>query len=217
MKPAIEGRGLTQRFGTAVALWPLDVTVQPGERLAVLGGNGAGKTTLLRLLATAVRPAAGELRLFGLDAWDQRTAVRSRLGYVGDRTGLYPALSALENLELFCTLRGLPRVRAATTLERLGLGARAGRPAGGLSKGEQQRLALARSLLHDPELWLLDEPDAGLDEPGRRLLDELAGERTLVLATHSRALAGELCARALRLEHGRLVAGPQLHVLEAGS
>src|SRR5207248_8512182 len=137
-----------------------------GERLAVLGGNGAGKTTLLRLLATAVRPAAGSLELFGLDAGRQRHRLRARLGYLGHQAGLYPILTALENLEFFATLHGLGPAAAVEALALAGLGPLAGRRAEQLSRGQQQRLALARAVLHRPELLVLDEPDASLDGEG---------------------------------------------------
>src|SRR5258708_22682592 len=101
---AVRARGLVQRFGGHVALGPLDLALPARGRLAVLGGNGAGKTTLLRVLATAARPADGRLELLGLDAARQRERIRGRLGYLGHQTGLYPALTALENLEFFATL-----------------------------------------------------------------------------------------------------------------
>ncbi|HEX6349225.1 MAG TPA: heme ABC exporter ATP-binding protein CcmA [Candidatus Dormibacteraeota bacterium] len=213
MKPAIEARGLTQRFGRQPALLGVHLEVAPGERVAVLGDNGAGKTTLLRLLATVMRPSAGELRLFGLDAVRQRAALRPRLGWLAHEPGLYSALTARENLEFFCTLHGLPADRAGECLELLGLAEDAARAAGELSRGRRQRLALARTLLHDPELWVLDEPDSSLDAEGRGLLGRLAGGRTLVFATHDRALAEELGARVVELRAGRVVDRSALKVV----
>ncbi|GAC1659142.1 MAG: hypothetical protein NVS9B1_20660 [Candidatus Dormibacteraceae bacterium] len=196
---AIEARGLTQRFGRRRVLGPLDLDLEVGQRLAVLGENGSGKTTLLRLLATAARPAAGTLRLLGLDATGSRSVLRSRIGYLGDTAGLYPSLSALENLEFFCDLHDIGRDRAAAALQRVGLAAAAGQRAVELSRGMAQRLALARAILHGPELLILDEPDAGLDQVGRALLASLAAGRTLVIATHDRELAAALCDRQLDL------------------
>ena len=205
-----------QRFGDRVALGPLGLEVAAGERLAVLGDNGAGKTTLLRLLATAARPAAGTLELFGLDAGRQRDRVRARLGYVAHQPALYPALTALEYLELFARLYGLRRGRAAEGLARVGLEKQAGRTVEQLSRGQQQRLVLGRAVLHEPELLVLDEPDASLDAGGRRLLAELMEGRTAVMATHDRVLARELCGRALLLVEGRDAGDPwSLRVMEA--
>jgi len=212
-RPAIEATGLAQRFGRTVALRGVDLTVEVGERVAVLGDNGAGKTTLLRVLATVARPDRGQLRLFGADALARRDAVRPRIGWLAHQPGLYPALTALENLEFFCTLHGLPRARAAACLELAGLTGDAARPAGELSRGRQQRLAIARSVLHDPELWVLDEPDTSLDAAGRALLESLAAGRTVVVATHDRELAARLAGRRLELRDGRVVDPPSLTVL----
>ena len=196
---AVEAVGLRQRYGTRTARGPLDLILEAGESLAVLGENGSGKTTLLRLLATAARPSGGELRLLGLDAATQRPELRRRIGYLSDVAGHYPALTALENLEFFCDLHGIHRSRARGTLEVVGLGAAAGKRAAELSRGMAQRLGLARAVLHAPELLVLDEPDAGLDEEGREVLARVAAGKTLVMATHDRELAARLCGRALDL------------------
>jgi heme ABC exporter ATP-binding subunit CcmA len=216
MSVAVRGRGLVQRFGERVALGPLDLDLGLGERMAVLGGNGAGKTTLLRLLATAARPTAGGLQIFGLDATRQRDRLRGRLGYVGHQLGLYPALTVRETLELFATLQGVDRARAGEKLESAGLAEVAAQRVEQLSRGQQQRLALARAVLHEPELLVLDEPDASLDAEGRGLLGELVQGRTLVIATHDRALARQLCGRALLLQGGRDAGDPwNLRLVEA--
>ena len=203
MKPAIAARGLSQRFGARLALRALDLELAAGDRLAVLGDNGAGKTTLLRLLATVARPSAGTLQLFGLDAVRQRTALRPRIGYLAHQPGLYPALTALENLEFFCVLHGVDRSTAAEALVQVELTGVESRPAGELSRGMQQRLGIARSLLHDPELVVLDEPDASLDAAGRSLLGRLLEGRTVVLASHDVGFARATCERSLRLREGR--------------
>jgi heme exporter protein A len=196
---AIEAAGLRQRYGTRTVLGPLDLVLESGETLAVLGENGSGKTTLLRLLATATRPAGGSLRLLGLDASTERGELRRRIGYLGDVAGHYPALTAEENLEFFCDLHGIERSRARVTLELVGLGAAARKRAAELSRGMAQRLGLARAVLHAPELLVLDEPDAGLDEEGREVLARVAAGKTLVMATHDRELAAKLCGRTLDL------------------
>jgi heme exporter protein A len=205
---AISAAGLVQRFGHRPALGPLDLSLAAGDRLAVLGDNGAGKTTLLRMLATLARPAGGTLELWGLDAVRRRDRVRPRLGYVGHQPGLTPMLTALENLEFFATLHGLEREKAAEALELVGLERSARVRAAELSRGMQQRLALARAVIHEPELLVLDEPDASLDAPGRHVLERLVEDRTVVIATHDWALARRLCPRGLLLRGGRDAGDP---------
>src|SRR5712664_818436 len=128
----IVGSSLTQRFGSEVALDAVDVEVDAGEHLAVLGDNGAGKTTLLRILATAARPTSGSLEIFGLNATIERRRLRAVIGFVAHAPGLYPALSAIENLEFYCTLHGVDRGRAVEVIELVGLAELARRPAGQL-------------------------------------------------------------------------------------
>ena len=210
----IVGHQLTQRFGHELALDSVDLALDKGEHLAVLGDNGAGKTTLLRILATASRPTSGRLELFGLDAMKERRRLRALIGFVAHAPGLYPALSALENLEFFSSLQGIDRARAAETLEMVGLSQLARRPAGRLSRGEQQRLSIGRAILHDPRLLVLDEPDASHDSGGADLLAKVMLGRSAVLATHDHALANRLCQRTLVLRNGRsLGAGNRLRVV----
>ena len=205
---------LTHRFGHELALDSVDLALDKGEHLAVLGDNGAGKTTLLRILATASRPTSGRLELFGLDAMRERRRLRALIGFVAHAPGLYPALSAIENLEFFCSLQGIDKARAAETLEVVGLSELARRPAGRLSRGEQQRLSIGRAILHDPRLLVLDEPDASLDSGGADLLARVMLGRSAVLATHDHALANRLCQRTLVLRNGRsLGAGNRLRVV----
>ena len=207
--------GLTHWFGPEVALEAVDLTIDSGEHMAVLGENGAGKTTLLRILATAARPTSGRLEIMGLDALRERKRLRQRIGYVAHAPGLYPALSAAENLEFFCTLQGVSRTRVGETLGLVGLDAVARRPAGLLSRGMQQRLAIGRAILHDPKLLVLDEPDASLGSDGADLLAAVMKDRTVVLATHDHALANRLCQRTLTLRHGRSVGtATRLHIVK---
>jgi heme exporter protein A len=210
----IVGHQLTQRFGSDLALDAVDLALDAGEHLAVLGENGAGKTTLLRILATAARPTSGRLEIFGLDALRERNRLRARIGFVAHSPGLYPALSATENLEFFCSLHGIARTRVPEMLALVGLTEAARRPAGRLSRGEQQRLAIGRAVLHDPRLLVLDEPDASLDSGGADLLARVMHGRSTVLATHDHALANRLCQRTLVLRSGRsLGAGTRLRVV----
>jgi heme exporter protein A len=205
---AIVATSLTQRYGAEVALDAIELTVDTGEHLAVLGENGAGKTTLLRIIATAARPTSGSLAIFGLDAFAERRRLRARIGYVAHAPGLYPALSATENLEFFCTLQAVDRGRVAEVLDLVGLADVARRPAGTLSRGGQQRLAIGRAVLHDPKLLVLDEPDASLDSGGPDLLARVMRDRTAVIATHDHALANRLCPRTMELRRGRVVGVP---------
>jgi heme exporter protein A len=211
----VVANGLTQWFGSEVALESVDLAIDAGEHMAVLGENGAGKTTLLRILATAARPTSGRLQIMGLDALRERKRLRARIGFVAHAPGLYPALSAIENLDFFCTLQGVRKSRVAETLALVGLSDEAKRPAGQLSRGMQQRLAIGRAILHDPKLLVLDEPDASLGSDGADLLATLMRDRTVVLATHDHALANRLCQRTLVLRHGRSVGTPtRLHVVQ---
>jgi len=197
------GNGLTHWFGRELALEGVDLVLDTGEHMAVLGDNGAGKTTLLRILSTALRPTAGTLQLAGLDAFRERRRLRHYLGYVAHAPGLYPALTAAENLEFFCDLQGVGRARVQAVLETMGLDAVHNRRADHLSRGMQQRLAIGRAILHEPKLLFLDEPDASLGADAADLLTNVMRDRTVVMATHDHALANRLCPRTLVLKHGR--------------
>lgn len=203
---AIETRGLTRRFGSVVALRPLDLDVERGCTLAVLGPNGAGKSTLLRLLAGLSRPSGGTLRL-GDDDPDRVTR-RGRIGMIGHATYLYPALSARENLILAGRLWKVedPTARAAQLLEDQDLVTAADRPVGAFSRGMAQRVAIARALVHDPEILLLDEPFTGLDPSAADRLSDRLGDptdaRTTLLVSHDLSRAATLADRALVLVRG---------------
>jgi heme ABC exporter ATP-binding subunit CcmA len=197
--------GLTHRFGRELALEGVDLVLDTGEHMAVLGDNGAGKTTLLRILATALHPTTGTLQIAGLNAAREKRRLRHYIGYVAHAPGLYPALSAGENLRFFCDLQGVPADRVEEVLDIVGLRHVADRRASELSRGMQQRLALGRSILHDPKLLILDEPDASLGGDAADLLGELMRGRSAVMATHDQALANRLCPRTLVLRHGRSV------------
>jgi heme ABC exporter ATP-binding subunit CcmA len=199
----IVANGLTHWYGHDLALDSVDLVVDGGEHMAVLGDNGAGKTTLLRILATALRPTSGVLEIAGLNAFREKRRLRHYLGYVGHALGLYPALTTSENLEFFCDLQGANRSRVDAVLEAVGLRAEADRRADALSRGMQQRLAIARAILHEPRLLILDEPDASLGADAADLLTAVMQGRTVVLATHDHALANRLCPRTLTLRHGR--------------
>ncbi len=207
---AIAARGVVKRFGPAVALAGLDLEISPGSALAVLGRNGAGKTTLLRLLAGLARPSAGSHTLDGGAA--HRREARARVGYVGHATLLYAELTARENLTFAARLYGLshPETRADELLAEEGLAPVARRPVAGFSRGMAQRVAIARGLVHDPGVVLLDEPFTGLDRrAAERLVERLQGlrraGRTLVLTTHDLSAAARLADHSLVLAGGRVV------------
>lgn len=195
--------GLTHRFGAELALDGVDLTLEAGEQIAVLGDNGAGKTTLLRILATALHPASGRLHIGGVDAFRERRRLKRHIGYVPHSLGLYPELSARENLEFFCVLHDVDRARALEVLSVVGLERMEDKRSAALSRGMQQRLAIGRAIVHEPRLLILDEPDASLGEDAADLLSTVTRGRTVVFATHDRALANRLCARTLELKRGR--------------
>ena len=197
------GNGLTHWFGRELALEGVDLVIDTGEHMAVLGDNGAGKTTLLRILATVLRPTSGQLEIAGLNAFRERRRLRHHVGYVAHATGLYPALTAAENLEFFCDLQDVSRTRVEEALDAVGLTRVARRRAGELSRGMQQRLSIARAILHEPRLLILDEADASLGDDAAELLTQVMKDKTVVVATHDHALANRLCPRTLVLRHGR--------------
>ena len=206
--PAIGVQGVRVAFGATVVLRGVDLTVPWGARLALLGPNGAGKSTLLRAIATLSRPSGGTVRIAGRDAFGEAATVRRLIGVVAHQTYLYDELTARENLRFYAELYDLPDAahQVDTTLDRVGLTARRDVRAGSLSRGQQQRLTLARALLHDPPILLLDEPDTGLDLAAFGLLEALllGEERTVVLTTHNLRQAARLCDRYAILCGGRI-------------
>jgi heme ABC exporter ATP-binding subunit CcmA len=212
---AIVAEGISHWFGREPALDSVDLVVERGDHVAVLGENGAGKTTLLRILATALRPSSGKLEIMGLDGLRERARLRTRIAYIAHSAGLYPSLTAEENLAFFCDLRGADRARIPEAIGMAGLTQVAKRRAGELSRGMQQRLSIARAMLHDPLMLILDEPDASLDAEGADLLATVMKDRTTVLATHNQALAMRLCHRTLVLRKGRVLGvGSRLRIVQ---
>lgn len=219
--PYLEVTGLKKSYGLKPALRGVDLRVEQGQRMALLGANGAGKTTLLRILAGLTKPGAGMACIGGLDIQRDAQAVRSLVGFVAHQPYLYEELTALENLVFFGRMYAVKqnRERAATLLARVGLAKRANERASALSRGQLQRLALARALLHEPRLLLLDEPDTGLDEQGMALLEALLREHsecggTLLLTTHSLERALQWSDRVGLLSNGRMIYSHESHGLE---
>jgi heme exporter protein A len=209
--PLLEARDLTRRFGAVRAVDGISFSLGAGEVLTLLGPNGAGKTTLLGLLAGTLHPTSGEIRFRGAPLDPSKTEWRHELGVLSHRTFLYGALTARENLEFWARLYGIasPRDRALAALTEVGLAAEAERAARGFSRGMRQRLSLARTLLHDPSLVLLDEPFTGLDLHAAALLRDVLqrlrdGRRTVILVTHQLAEGIELADRVAIQVRGRL-------------
>jgi heme exporter protein A len=185
--PAIELRGLTRYFGERTALKDVSVSVSAGATLAVLGRNGAGKTTLLRILATLLRPHAGEALLFGEPLPRRGFAVRGRLGLLAHDPLLYRDLTGRENLRYHAQLHGVGAERVEEVLEAVRMNRRADEPVRLLSRGLVQRVAICRAVLHSPELLLLDEPRANLDPGAGDLVESLIGRESKaarVLTSH---------------------------------
>jgi heme exporter protein A len=184
---AIELEGLTRRHGEREALSEVSLTVEAGTTLVVFGPNGAGKTTLLRVLATLLRPHGGTATVLGSTLPGQGWAVRGRIGFLGHASLLYRDLTARENLRFHARLHGAPAERVEALLDQVGLKARADDPVHTYSRGMVQRAAVARCVLHDPELLLLDEPTANLDPHAAELVAPLIGAasgRTRVVTSH---------------------------------
>ena len=210
--PSVEIKALKKTFGLKPILRGIDLTLSRGERVALLGANGAGKTTLLRILAGLTKPTAGTACINGLDIVQDAQQVRHLVGFVAHQPYLYEELTAIENLLFFGRMYSVKHLqrRAIEFLSRVGLERRAQERVSALSRGQVQRLSLARALLHSPQILLLDEPDAGLDEEGNVLLETLLDEHTAqagttLFTTHHLELAQKLGDRSVKLSEGRII------------
>ncbi len=201
-EPMIEARGLTRRFGDLVAVQGVDLRVEPGEVFGLLGPNGAGKTTTVRMLAALIAPSSGSARVAGHVIGQDNQAVRGAIGILTETPGLYSSLDAEENLRLFARLHGLVEIRKPIEryLRMLDLWDRRHEPVGGFSKGMRQKLAIARALIHEPQVVFLDEPTSGLDPVSAKVVRDFIAQmkaegRTIVLCTHNLDEADRLCDR----------------------
>lgn len=206
-------RKLVKRFGLKTVLRGLDFQVEPGEFVALLGPNGAGKTTFLRILASLSRPGMGDVRIAGYRLPQQAAAVRQRLGVVSHQPLLYGDLTAEENLRFYGRMYSVENLdhRIAEVLDLVGLAARGRDLVRTYSRGMQQRLAIGRSVLHDPDVMLLDEPHTGLDQDAAAMLDRVLSEvaaqgRTVVMTSHDLARASELASRFDVISRGVIAA-----------
>jgi len=205
----IKGQGLTKSFGNRLALNGIDLDVEQGESIAIFGPNGAGKTTLIKVLATILKPSSGSLLVDGLNLKDNAEEIRRRIGMVTHQTYLYGNLTADENLEFYCRMYDVPvrKERIAEVVNMVGITPHLRDRVDTLSRGVRQRLAIARSLLHNPSILLLDEPETGLDvEAATVLWDWLQAERkrTIIHTTHNLERGFEQCDRLLILARGKI-------------
>ena len=219
--PAVALDGLGRRYGREFVLRDIDLEIAAGRIVVLTGSNGSGKTTLLRVLATRLRPSRGAGRIFGFDLVRDAASVRGAVAYLGVLGGSYPALSAAENLRLAAALYPAPvgsdpRDRVPGLLERVGLADAADKLVREFSSGMKKRLAVARLLMVDAPLWLLDEPYAALDEAGKAMIDDLLVAarregRTALLASHEVDRSGHFADAVIEVAGGglRAVAAPK--------
>jgi ABC-2 type transport system ATP-binding protein len=212
--PAVQTFGLTRLYGNITALDKLDLTVNKGDLFGFIGSNGAGKTTTLRILATFLAPSSGSAQILGRDLLKEADAVRHVIGYMPDFFGVYKDMEVTEYLDFFGACYKIPTAQREKTvndvLELVGLTEKKGALIGALSRGMQQRLGLARVLIHDPQLLLLDEPASGLDPRARiemmAILQELQRlGKTIIISSHILSELQTLCNRVAIIEKGRLI------------
>ena len=207
---AVRAEGLVKAFGDRKALGGVSFELPAGSFLSIFGPNGAGKTTLLRILSTLSRPSAGKLSVLGIDALENPGDLRARIGLISHKPMVYGDLSASENLEFFARLYGtLDKGRIRELLQLVELDHRRNDAARTFSRGMTQRLSIARALVNDPDLVLLDEPYSGLDPHAMQLFDELIERvrdgRTFVMVSHDLDKGLSLCTHALVLARGKVV------------
>lgn len=212
--PAVQTIGLSRSYGTMLALDSLDLTINRGDLFGFIGSNGAGKTTTLRILATFLTPSGGQARVLGHDVVQDADAVRHIIGYMPDFFGVYKDMEVTEYLDFFGACYKIPSSQREKTvndvLELVGLSEKKGALIGALSRGMQQRLGLARVLIHDPQVLLLDEPASGLDPRARiemmAILQELQRlGKTIIISSHILSELQSLCNRVAIIEKGKLI------------
>ena len=221
--PLIQTENLTRTFGSTTAVDTINLTIDEGEVFGLLGPNGAGKTTIVRLLNGVLAPTSGRASLFGRDVAEHGAYVRARTGVLTETPSVYERLTARKNLHFFGRMYGIPEADLTRKTDQIltvfGLADRGDEPVGGFSKGMKQRLALARTLIHDPPVIFLDEPTAGLDPEAARQVDGIIKElastegRTIVLCSHNLHEAQQLSSRVAMLNRGRILATGSIYDL----
>ncbi|MFC2035233.1 ABC transporter ATP-binding protein [Chloroflexota bacterium] len=209
---AVKVEGLTKSFSNKLALRGVDLEARQGEFVVIFGPNGAGKTTLIKVLATIMNPSSGRILIDGLNSRNSAEEIRRRIGVVTHQTFLYSNLTTYENLEFYSRIYDVPKrkERIHEVVAMVGMMNRLDDRVGTLSRGMQQRLSIARSLLHNPAVMLLDEPETGLDQEAvsmlwSALVTEREGKRTVILVTHNLERGLELGDRLLILNKGKIV------------
>jgi heme exporter protein A len=209
--PALHSEDVRKTFGSFTALAGVTLRVERGEFVALFGANGAGKTTLLKIAASLIVPTSGRMSVEGVDIREEPERARRHIGFLSHSTYVYRDLSPRENLLFFSRLYGIasPEERIRMLLDRVGLTRRADDPVRTFSRGQQQRVGIARAILHDPSLILLDEPYTGLDTRAASTLDGLLDEsiargKTVVLTAHSLDQGLRAATRAVLVDRGRI-------------
>ncbi|MCM3765234.1 heme ABC exporter ATP-binding protein CcmA [Neobacillus niacini] len=208
----IEIKKLTKQADNKLILRGVDLSVKKGETVAILGPNGAGKSTLLKVLATLIKPTSGSIKINGLDLKKNQIAIKKMLGYLPHSSLLYDHYSPLENLIFFGDLYGVKNSeqRAIELVKEVGLGFFLNEPVKNFSRGMIQRIAIARAIIHEPEILLLDEPHTGLDQGAISILNNVIlnmkqkGTTTLMV-THDFKQAAEICDRIIIVKNGKIV------------
>lgn len=219
---AIVAKNLSKIYGHSAALREVNLALEWGDFVTIFGPNGAGKTTLLKVFSTLIRPTAGSVEINGLGLRDDPNGVRRSIGLISHDSFLYDNLSAYENLRFYGQMFGVEDLgkRIDHLLERVGLSRRRDHPVRTFSKGLEQRLAIARALIHQPRILLLDEPYAGLDLQATEVLDEILAElrdsqHTIIVATHDLVGGLKFCNRVVILRQGRVVLDKERSSIDA--
>ena len=223
-EPIIEIRGLQKNFGSFTAVKDVSFTVNKGDVFGFLGPNGAGKSTTMRCMLSLIKPNAGQIHIFGKNLFEERNAILAKVGSIVEKPDFYKYLSALKNLEIFARISGaaVSQKTIYETLEFVGLSGREKDKVGGFSHGMRQRLGIAQTLLHQPELIILDEPTAHLDMYHKayilKLLQKLAQEtkKTILFSSHEIDLAIQLCDTIIVMTADHVISDQPCHLISKG-